>query len=399
MSLCKECGDVHANPNEHIYTYVDSQELLNKRGLVDSLTLEPFIDPVELPCRHTFTRTSIESALSNKKECPECRKKTSKINETSRIVREQVNQLEVVCPNRCGMNVERQLLPNHLVEKCENRKICCPNKYKEESCKFYGVKNDLETHKNECVFRILDCEGKCGAFAREHVHPLPIHNCIHFISQKSKLMRNLLNQIVPELNTIITITNETKIKFTNIENKLFEQNAKILGQDSKILEQDTKILNLEKKELIQDKKLTELNSLVQILSKEYHENKLKILKENAEKGDAISQIQIGKLYQYGNEYIPKNGWSAHFWYDKAKEQDSKMALECIKSLETNTWVQKRPLVETEIGEAYEKDDSHSSKKQKLDYGAVFGKSTLGDRKIINTTVTNAETSNAFCKPN
>ena len=153
MSLCKECGEIHANPNEHIYVYVDSPELLNKRGLVDSLTLEPFIDPVELPCRHTFTRTSIESALSNKKECPECRKKTSKINETSRIVREQVNQLEVVCPNKCGVNIERQMLQHHLVDKCENRKIACPNKYKEESCKFYGVKNDLETH-NICFINI-----------------------------------------------------------------------------------------------------------------------------------------------------------------------------------------------------------------------------------------------------
>ena len=388
LNLCTYCGVHHDNPDEHIFTYVESNDALNKRGLLDPITLEPFIDPVELVCGHTFSRSSIENVFLTKKECPECRRKVSKFHETSRIVREQLNQLEVWCPNKCRAHVERQSLTNHLTTKCPITKIFCLNKYKGEQCKFNGIRNELDKHEVECNFRILKCEGKCGVVFCEE----PNHNCIHYLSQKSQQMIKLINQMQPQLNTVITQVNDAKLNSGSHGLKLFLQERKIEEQDTKLQEQntilrtqDTKILILEKRAIIQGKKINSLITEVQVLTKEYHDNKFKILKENAIKGDILSQIQVGKIFEYGNEYVTKNEPQAKLWYEKAQAQDSKMAMQCLKSLEKNTSSNKRALLESETDEKDEKDEktddnSITYKKQKTDYGFVFGKS-LWDKGV------------------
>ena len=378
MSICKECGEQHDNPKEHIFTYVDSNELLNKRGLVDSVTLEPFIDPVELGCGHTFSRYSIESALATKKECPECRKKSTKLTETSRIVREQVNQLEVICPNKCGKTVERQSLGNHLSEKCSITKVSCTNKYKEENCKFYGIREDLEKHTHECSFRILDCEGKCGVIAIEQMPPYHPHSCIHFLCQKTKQMIEIIKQMHPELQQV-------KQKYLLQENTLNIHKGYIQEKDTKMKERDNIISFLEKKSLIQDEKISKLTEELHLLNKEAYDNKFKILKEQAVKGDIMAQIQVGRIFEDGNKYIMKNIEFAKLWYGKAQAQDSKMATECLKSLEIESWTKKRTL-----GVSDTLDDTPSNtKKQKTDYGVSFGKS-LWDDKTNDIVKTNSD---------
>jgi len=370
MSICKECGEQHDNPKEHIFTYVDSNELLNKRGLVDSVTLEPFIDPVELGCGHTFSRYSIESALATKKECPECRKKSTKFTETSRIVREQVNQLEVICPNKCGMTVERQSLGNHLSEKCPITKVSCTNKYKEDTCKFYGIRDDLEKHKHECKFRVLDCEGKCGVIAIEQMPPNQSHNCIHLLSQKSKQMIEFITQMHPaivQLQQHIQIHGHT----LNIHKGYIQE------KETKLKERDTLISFLEKKSIIQDEKISKLTEELHLINKEAYDNKFKLLKEKAVKDDIMAQIEVGRIFENGNKYIMKNVEFAKLWYGKAQAQDSKMAIQCLKSLETTeteTWTKKRT-----VGISDTLDDTPSNtKKQKTDYGVSFGKSMWDD---------------------
>lgn len=368
MSICKDCGEQHDNPKEHIFTYVDSNELLNKRGLVDSVTLEPFIDPVELGCGHTFSRYSIESALATKKECPECRKKSTKLTETSRIVREQVNQLEVICPNKCGKTVERQSLGNHLSEKCSITKVSCTNKYKEENCKFYGIREDLEKHTHECSFRILDCEGKCGVIAIEQMPPYHPHSCIHFLCQKTKQMIEIIKQMHPELQQV-------KQKYLLQENTLNIHKGYIQEKDTKMKERDNIISFLEKKSIIQDEKISKLTEELHLINKEAYDNKFKLLKEQAVKGDIMAQIQVGRIFEDGNKYIMKNIEFAKLWYGKAQAQDSKMATECLKSLEIESWTKKRTL-----GVSDTLDDTPSNtKKQKTDYGVSFGKSMWDDK--------------------
>ena len=389
MSICNECGEQHDNPKEHIFTYVDPTELLNKRGLVDSVTLEPFIDPVELGCGHTFSRYSIESALATKKECPECRKKSTKLTETSRIVREQVNQLEVICPNKCGKTVERQSLGNHLSEKCSITKVSCTNKYKEDTCKFYGIRDDLEKHKSECTFRVLDCEGKCGVIAIDQLPPYQPHSCIHFLSQKSKQMIEFMTQMHP---AIVQLRQHIQIHGHAIN----MHKTYIQEKDTKMKERDNIISFLEKKSIIQDEKISKLTEEVHLLNKEAFDSKFKILKDTAVKGDIMAQIQVGRIFENGNKYIMKNVELAKLWYGKAQAQDSKMTLQCMTSLESETeslqsLSQKRSFSLVDPKMSHGTDIVFDTcKKQKTDYGVSFGKSMWDDKtneKPSNSDVT------------
>ena len=232
LNSCVECGERHAIPNEHIFTYVESNDKLNKRGLVDSITLEPFIAPVDLSCGHTFSQHSIGHVFLTTKACPECRTESSTFNETSRIIRSQVNQLDVWCPRKCGINVERHSLRNHLADNCPNiKQHYCPNKYKEESCKFYGIRHDLEKHKNECLFRVIDCEGKCGLVLFQD----PNHNCITFLSQKTKKIMEIITQmLIPELKTYQSQIKESNSKITQLESQISVQNTHIRSQNTQI---------------------------------------------------------------------------------------------------------------------------------------------------------------------
>ena len=369
LNSCVECGERHTIPNEHLFTYVESNDKLNKRGLVDSITLEPFIDPVDLSCGHTFSKHSIEHVFLTTKACPECRTESSKFNETSRIIRSQVNQLEVWCPRKCGLNVERHSLRNHLAENCPNiKQHYCPNKYKEETCKFYGIREDLEKHTHECSFRILDCEGKCGVIAIEQMPPYHPHSCIHFLCQKTKQMIEIIKQMHPELQQV-------KQKYLLQENTLNIHKGYIQEKDTKMKERDNIISFLEKKSLIQDEKISKLTEELHLLNKEAYDNKFKILKEQAVKGDIMAQIQVGRIFEDGNKYIMKNVEFAKLWYGKAQAQDSKMATECLKSLENEAWTKKRTL-----GVSDTLDDTPSNiKKQKTDYGVSFGKSMWDDK--------------------
>lgn len=376
LDLCKECGEFHDNPKEHLFTYVEPNDILNKRGLIDSITLEPFIDPVELNCGHTFSQYSIENVFLTKKECPECRKKVSKFHQTSRIVREQVNQLEVWCPNKCKAHVERQFLPNHLTQQCPITKIFCHNKYNEEQCKFYGIRDELDKHENECKFRILACEGKCGVVSFEE----PNHNCIHYLSKQSKQMIELINKMHPELQQI-------KKHLREQDKTLTIHKSYIQEKDTKMKEKDTIISFLEKKSIIQDQKLHKLTEEIHVINKEAYDNKFKLLKENAVKGDIMTQIQVGKIFENGNKYVMKNIELAQLWYGKAKAQDSKMAMNYMKSLENepeSTPSQKRAFYLLEPSNSHGTDNqfdtlgdnpsTSTSKKLKTDFGVVFGKS-------------------------
>ena len=339
MSLCKGCGVSHINLTEHIYTYVESHEILKKRGLIDSLSLEPFIDPVDLPCGHTFTRTTIAQSLNIKKECPECRKKTTKIQETSRIIREQCEQLEVVCPNNCCKNVERQSLANHLLEKCPIIKYNCTNHHKGNACYYNGVKTELINHMKVCMYRILDCEGKCGVIAVDDKN----HNCLSYMYKQLTLVAHFSKKKFEEqelkLNEQELKLKVQELKLNTIDINIFEREKQIKEQYIRfneyqhiIKEKDDNYTLFKNKLVFQEKQINEIKTEVNIFTKEYNEKKFKLLYENAEKGDIASQLEIAKIYEHGNT---KDINLAKYWYKKAQDQDSKIASQCLKLLESD----------------------------------------------------------------
>lgn len=291
LNSCVECGERHAIPNEHLFTYVESNDKLNKRGLVDSITLEPFIDPVDLSCGHTFSKHSIEHVFLTTKACPECRTESSKFNETSRIIRSQVNQLEVWCPKKCGLNVERHSLRNHLAENCPNiKQHYCPNKYKEESCKFYGIKHDLEKHKNECLFRIINCEGKCGLVLFQD----PNHNCITFLSQKTKKIMEIITQmLIPELKTYQSQIKESNSKIKDLESQISVQNTQIRSQNTQI--------SLQSKEIeTQNSKIANQNSHIALQSKNIEAQSKRITEQSSMIAEQSSNTNIIKIHSLLN---------------------------------------------------------------------------------------------------
>ena len=161
-----------------------------------------------------------------------------------------------------------------------------------------------------------------------------------------------------------------------------------------MIEKDNQISSLERQISLQDKKLTDLSTAINILNKESNQNKFKLLKENAVMGDTISQIQLGKILETGNEYINKNENQAKFWYEKAKTENSMIAIECLKSLENEnkTFGSKRTLLGSDMHDT-------TSKRQKTDYGFVFGKSLLDNKsKLISASVITTDITHSFAKP-
>ena len=219
---CKECGVIHANPNEHDFDYAESSEILNKRGLVDSVSLQPFYEPVDLNCGHTFSKSSIEEVFRNKKECPMCRKRTSKMNETHQIIRNQLNDLQVKCPNHCGIEIERQFLKNHLLD-CPKLKKHCLNKCDDKKCNFIGIKTEMDEHNKVCDLRTIICSGmgKCSIVALQ----LEEHNCF--------------KDLIKKVSKVIEHTSQThKLELNSLKNAQKHQDE-IINQQNKTIEEKT----------------------------------------------------------------------------------------------------------------------------------------------------------------
>lgn len=244
---CKDCGIYHAKSNEHEFEYVETNDILNKRGLVDSISLQPFYEPVDLNCGHTFSKSSIEEVFRNKKECPMCRKRTSKMNETHQIIRNQLNDLQVKCPNHCDIKIERQFLKNHLLD-CPNVKKNCLNKCDDKKCDFVGIKTEMNEHNKVCELRAIICNGigKCSVYAFK----LEEHNCFKDLMKK---VSGVLDQN----------TNIFKLELNNLKNSLKQQDE-IINQQKQIIEQNT--VNIKKYQddfkLLQNHSSTQ-NSLLQ----------------------------------------------------------------------------------------------------------------------------------------
>ena len=242
---CTECGVLHENPNDHEFIYTDSNDILNKRGLVDSLTLQPFYEPIELNCGHTFSKSSIEEAFRNKKECPICRKKSIKLNSTHTIIRNQLNDLEVKCPNQCDLKLERQFLKTHLLN-CPNVKTSCLNKCDDKKCNFIGIKTEMNEHIKVCELRTITCngEGKCSIVALN----LEEHNCFRYLKKNIGLeFQKMYYTSTTEINKLKA---EQKLNTDNISKlmNVIGSYQKIIYEQKKTIEQTTNSIKEHKDE-------------------------------------------------------------------------------------------------------------------------------------------------------
>ena len=94
---CAVCGQVHADENEHLYTYADEANIGPE--LVDAITALPIVDCVHLPCQHAFSRKSLQKWLLQSNSCPTCRSPVSASDleqPSPRIIRSLLDNLKVL---------------------------------------------------------------------------------------------------------------------------------------------------------------------------------------------------------------------------------------------------------------------------------------------------------------
>jgi hypothetical protein len=122
---CNKCGGKHAFNEPHEYLYIDEDGI--NPYLIDPISSQPFLDAINLPCGHTFSRIALETALMYKNECPQCRRPLKDDEEMSSafLLRGLTDQLFVKCPLKCGAGIlERGKLEHHL-SLCPNKMVKC----------------------------------------------------------------------------------------------------------------------------------------------------------------------------------------------------------------------------------------------------------------------------------
>ncbi|TRY70229.1 hypothetical protein TCAL_10702 [Tigriopus californicus] len=173
---CRSCGQIHSHHEPHLYNYTDEVD----EDLMCQICLQPFVQPVDTPCAHTFCHVCISNYLKINPLCPLDRKPLSEmtINPTNLVLKRLLDKLEVNCPNEdsCEEVVSRGSLSDHLRYRCLGTLVAC--QFASAGCEYRGPTKSMNKHQNECQFKK---EGK-PIFDSQlpHVSPLRLNvarNC------------------------------------------------------------------------------------------------------------------------------------------------------------------------------------------------------------------------------
>jgi len=119
--------------------------------------LKPFQNPVIVNgCGHEFCEGCLRSALSRKAVCPLCREPVEKGDKgftKLRRVEQQLQELQVVCPNEgCGAQFKQCDLESHLLA-CPHEPLQCV--HAEYGCSFAAPRRSFGNHASNCVYEKL----------------------------------------------------------------------------------------------------------------------------------------------------------------------------------------------------------------------------------------------------
>lgn len=130
------------------------------RNIVCPICRCPFVDPVRLPCDHTFCRDCLDTALFNQsssaKSCPSCRTRNVHLERLSvpRFILHLLDDLAVKCPKSssgCVDNLKRSDAQSHVDHYCGFTEVACPS----ETCSL-KVPRNLKGEKCLHVTTICD---------------------------------------------------------------------------------------------------------------------------------------------------------------------------------------------------------------------------------------------------
>lgn len=142
-----------SNHNNRNFEY-ENEESINQ-NLICGICTDPFIDPVETPCHHSFCLHCLNIWLNTSgSTCPTCRKLVTKRNVNQITVRSflsMLDQLTVKCQLCEESNIERGNYSDHARKQCPKVHVYC--KAKVSGCAWTGLREELSIHFESCTFK------------------------------------------------------------------------------------------------------------------------------------------------------------------------------------------------------------------------------------------------------
>lgn len=204
-----------------VQLFLKKMNEINKKDLECPICLEIFEDPVVVVgCGHIFCSKCIEKCLESKKECPFCKKKTTK---------DLVEKLDISISNGLKRfkedgNVLTGLLINSYLNKVRDYKLLKDKEYfKKRASEVESVNEELEIENEELKVKIEKLE-----FNNEH------------FKEKNKELEMKIEKIEFEVETI------------NKKNEEFEKLKRIviyLENVREVLEKENKEVKIEELEI------------------------------------------------------------------------------------------------------------------------------------------------------
>lgn len=112
-------------------------------------------------CGKIFCENCLEGwEKTGNKACPNCRKdiKKEKLKEINQDLYKKMQQLKVICPNKCDFKGSFENFIQH-IKDCKLKQLCC--RYQKIGCNFKGTKEDLIKHEKENMQYHLDLSLEC----------------------------------------------------------------------------------------------------------------------------------------------------------------------------------------------------------------------------------------------
>jgi len=148
---CRLCGQPHSHAEPHLYNYKEEVD----EDLTCQICLQPFVEPVDTPCGHTFCKACLLSYLKVNPMCPLDRKPLNEmvLQPSNLVLRRLLDKQMVMCPNSdsCTEELQRGSLDDHLKYRCSGTLVAC--QYAGAGCDFRGPKKTMPKHQTDCKFQ------------------------------------------------------------------------------------------------------------------------------------------------------------------------------------------------------------------------------------------------------
>ena len=97
-TICHICGVLHEQSSPHHFEYTEEVN----DDLLCEICMQPLVDPVDTPCRHTFCYICLSNHMLLRQSCPIDRSPLgpTDVKPSSVIVRRMVGKIFVFCPNK-----------------------------------------------------------------------------------------------------------------------------------------------------------------------------------------------------------------------------------------------------------------------------------------------------------